>query len=150
MLPPNIKWFYIFILRKPDKDPAPPSSYCPISHITAVFKMICMALARRIEKNNISHIAPDQTGFRKGWPSTHNTQRPIDIINYYNIQNTEAIIISLDAETDFAWVNWIFSLCYVTKIWVWEWFSVPDQNIMHLPRAWGKQLTWSFFSNLQL
>lgn len=67
ILPPNIKCSNIIILRKPDKqDFALPSSFHPISHINAVFKIISMALARRIEKNNTSHNAPDQTGFVKG------------------------------------------------------------------------------------
>lgn len=65
-LPSNMNCTDINLLLKPDKDPAHLASYRPISLIlNDHLKMICKALASRIEKVSPYLKHPDQTGFIK-------------------------------------------------------------------------------------
>ena len=83
--------------------------------MNADLKIICKALARRFEKIKPNIMNPDQTGFIKGRHSTNNTQRLINLIDYYNRQNRDAIIASSDAEKAFDRVNWNFFLHHIRK-----------------------------------
>jgi len=100
-LSPYMNSANIILLQKPGKDPVLPSSYCPISLINVDLKIICIALAKRIEKITPLIIHPDQTGFIKGRHSSTNTRRLINLIDYSTINNLETTIVSLDAEKAF-------------------------------------------------
>jgi len=63
---PNMNSANIILQQKPRKDPLLPSSYRPLSQINVDLKMICKALAKRIEKITPLIIHPDKTGFIKG------------------------------------------------------------------------------------
>lgn len=63
ILTPNMNRANISLLLKPDRDPALPSCYRPIPFINADLKVICKALARRLEEITPQIIQCDQTGF---------------------------------------------------------------------------------------
>lgn len=85
------------LLRKPNKGPTFPPIYCPISLINHL-----QSNSYKITPHKIHH---DQTGFNKGSQSTDNTQRLLNLADYSNIDNMEAVVVSLDAEKAFGRVN---------------------------------------------
>lgn len=78
---PNMNTAAIKLLLKPDKDPALPSSYRPLSLINTDIKIIAKALATRPEKIIPSIIHNDQTGFIKGRHSNNNVRRFLNLIS---------------------------------------------------------------------
>lgn len=90
-IPPNMNSAYINLLLNPGKDPMSPTSYRPISLINVDLKIICKALARRIEKITPLIIHPDQTGFIKGRLSSTNSRRLIDLIDYSHCKTSKPI-----------------------------------------------------------
>ena len=116
----------IILLQKQGKVPVLPSSYRPISPINADVKIICKALAKRLEKITPFIIHPDQTGFIKGRHSSTNIhsfihlsstnmRRLINLIDSSTINRVETIIFSLDAEKAFDRVNWKFLFATLNK-----------------------------------
>lgn len=65
--------------------------------------------------NNYPLFYTTQTGFIKGRHSTSNTCRLINVTDYTNTHNLQAIVVLLDAEKAFDRVHWKF-LCYITYI----------------------------------
>uniref|UniRef100_A0A3B3I4T3 Reverse transcriptase domain-containing protein n=1 Tax=Oryzias latipes TaxID=8090 RepID=A0A3B3I4T3_ORYLA len=147
-LPPNMNSANIILLLKPDKDPTSPSSYRPISLINADVKIICKALAQRIEKVTPHIIDFDQTGFIKGRHSDDNVRRLVNIIDFATIKNQEMTILSLDAEKAFDRVNWKFLIAALHKFGFGESFINWIKILYHNPNAsvrTNKQTSNRFF-----
>ncbi|KAF7642911.1 hypothetical protein LDENG_00248450 [Lucifuga dentata] len=112
---PHMNTVAIKLLLKPDKDPTLTSSYRPLSLINTDIKIIAKALAAQLENILPSIIHNDQTGFIKGRHSTNNVRRLLNLISKTQHCNTEAIVISLDAEKAFDKVNWTFLFTVLQK-----------------------------------
>lgn len=101
-------------LLKPDNDPTLPSGY-PLSLINTDIKIISKALAFRLDSVISSIIHKDQTGFIKCSHSSSNFRRLFNIIDVSQLNQIQAIIVSLDAEKAFDKVNWTFLFAVLGK-----------------------------------
>lgn len=105
ILPPSLRAAVISLLLKPGKCPLDRTSYRPISLMSCDTKILCKALAKRIELLIPNLIANDQNGFVLGRQAFHNTRRLLNIL--YAKQNArDHAILSLDAEKAFDRVEW--------------------------------------------
>nr|XP_054599245.1 olfactory receptor 4D9-like [Nothobranchius furzeri] len=125
----------ISLLLKPGKDPAFPTSYRPISLINVYLKIICKALAKRLEKVTPFIIHPDQTGFIKGRQSSTNSRRLLNLIDFSYSRNIETSILSLDAEKAFDRVNWKFLFATLHKFGFGNFFINWLQTLYSSPAA---------------
>lgn len=107
ILPPSLRAAVISLLLKPGKCPLDRTSYRPISLMSCDTKILCKALAKRIELLIPNLIANDQNGFVLGRQAFHNTRRLLNIL--YAKQNArDHAILSLDAEKAFDRVEWSY------------------------------------------
>uniref|UniRef100_A0A1A8UJ98 Reverse transcriptase domain-containing protein n=1 Tax=Nothobranchius furzeri TaxID=105023 RepID=A0A1A8UJ98_NOTFU len=134
-LQPNMNSANISLLLKPGKDPAFPTSYRPISLINVDLKIICKALAKRLEKVTPFIIHPDQTGFIKGRQSSTNSRRLLNLIDFSYSRNIETSILSLDAEKAFDRVNWKFLFATLHKFGFGNFFINWLQTLYSSPTA---------------
>lgn len=125
----------IKVILKPDKDPTLPSSYRPISLINTDIKIISKALATRLETILPSIIHNDQTGFIKGRHSSNNIRRLLNLINISQNNQTNRIIVSLDAEKAFDKVNWMFLFTVLQKLGFGESFIHWVKTLYNTPTA---------------
>lgn len=80
------------------------ASYRPISLLQMETKILSKVLANRLRKHIASLIHPDQTGFVPGRQIYFNLHRLFNII--YNKQKEESVVIALDAEKAFDFLEW--------------------------------------------
>lgn len=79
ILPPCLRLATISLLLKPGKSLTDMGSYRPISLMSCDTKILCKALARRIESHIPHLISNDQNGFVLGRQAFHNTRRLLNI-----------------------------------------------------------------------
>uniref|UniRef100_A0A3B3B502 Reverse transcriptase domain-containing protein n=1 Tax=Oryzias melastigma TaxID=30732 RepID=A0A3B3B502_ORYME len=105
VLPPSLRSAVITLLLKPGKPPNERTSYRPISLMSCDTKILCKAMAKRIEKLIPHLIHLDQNGFVQGRQAFHNIRRLLNIIFAKNNAEGHALL-SLDAEKAFDRVEW--------------------------------------------
>ena len=99
ILPPSLRAAVISLLLKPGKCPLDRTSYQPISLMSCDTKILCKALAKRIELLIPNLIANDQNGFV--------LRRLLNIL-YVKQNARDHAILSLDAEKAFDRVEWSY------------------------------------------
>lgn len=107
-LPPSLYNANIAIILKKDRDPLEMSSYRPISLLQMETKILSKVLANRLCKYIAGLIHPDQTGFVPGRHIYFNLRRLFNIM--YQKQNEESVVITLDAEKAFDYIEWKYML----------------------------------------
>lgn len=108
VLPPTLYNANIALILKKDRDPLDMSSYRPISLLQMETKILSKVLANRMCKYIASLIDPDQTGFVPGRHIYFNLRRLFNII--YQKQKDESVVIALDAEKAFDYIEWRYML----------------------------------------
>ena len=114
-LPPTLTQASISLLAKKDKDPTLCESYRPISLLNVDFKILAKALALRLETLLPSIISVDQSGFIQKRHSFHNVRRLFNVIYTPSQSDAQEIIVSLDAEKAFDWVEWTYHFATMQK-----------------------------------
>lgn len=103
--PLTLRQASISLLAKKDKDPLICASYRPISLLNVDFKILSKVLAKRLESVIPDIISPDQTGFIQGRVSYSNLRKLFNVVHSARSTCPE-VVISLDAEKAFDWVEW--------------------------------------------
>lgn len=106
-LPPTLRLAMITLILKPGKSPTERSSYRPISLINCDTKILCKALAKRLELYIPHLIHNDQNGFVPKRQGFHNIRRVLNIIHAkYDAKDTA--VLSLDARQAFDRIEWSY------------------------------------------
>ena len=79
-----------------NRNPLLVQNWRPIVLLNADFKILSKALATRLKMVLHTIISEDQTGFIPGRNISHNIRKAIDLIQITEIQNLDALIISVD------------------------------------------------------
>ncbi len=104
-LPPSLRSVLITLVLKPGKPPTERGSYRPLSLMCCDMKILCKALARRLERYVPSLISNDQNGFVLGRQAFHNIHRVLNIF-YEKYDTKDTTILSLDAVKAFDGIEW--------------------------------------------
>lgn len=104
-LPPSLRSALNTLILKPGKPANEKSSYRPISLMSCDTKILCKALAKRIETFIPNLIMNDQNGFVLGRQALHNIRRVLNIL-YKKQDAKDHAVLSLDAEKAFDRIEW--------------------------------------------
>ncbi|XP_077321582.1 uncharacterized protein LOC143955402 [Lithobates pipiens] len=107
-IPRDMQLSFLTMLPKPGKDHTLCSNYRPIALLNSDLNFFTKVLANRLNAFMPSLIHKDQVGFIPGRQAGDNTRRVIDLVEVANRNNTEAILLSLDAEKAFDRLGWSF------------------------------------------
>lgn len=90
-------------IPKPGKDPTAPTSYRPITLLSAVSKLFERLILQRLMAHIDEHqvIAPEQFGFRKGHSTVHQLVRVENTIHRNKALSNNTAIVLLDVEKAF-------------------------------------------------
>lgn len=97
----------ISVIHKEGKNPTNCSSYTPISLLGNDVKILSKILAKRVQVIT-ELINPDQTGFILGRQGTDNIRRTLYILSMARESEQLSMLLSLDAEKVFDWVDWAY------------------------------------------
>lgn len=106
--PPSWREAIITAIPKEGKDKTECGSFRPISVLNIDYRIFTGIMARRMEEILPELIHNDQTGFIRNRQTQDNIRRTLHVINSIHSNNTEALLISVDAEKAFDSVNWEF------------------------------------------
>lgn len=106
VLPVSLREANISLILKKGKHPENCASYRPISLLNVDLKIFSKILATRLESVLPLLINEDQTGFIKGRHSYDNMHRLLNIIQLFQQQSMQGVVLSLDAEKAFDRVEW--------------------------------------------
>ncbi|GBM84859.1 RNA-directed DNA polymerase from mobile element jockey [Araneus ventricosus] len=125
--PTKWKTATVIPILKPGKDPTQPTSYRPISLLSAISKIaehiILDRLQSHLEMNNI--LCPEQFGFRKNLSTTHQLIRVVEFIEeaFNTKQKTGAVFLDIQKTFDRVWQDALIHKLinyntpnYITKI----------------------------------
>src|SRR4029434_10360968 len=116
--PPSLNMAAITLLLKPGKASNLCGSYRPISLLNNDLKILCKALARRLDTLLPQMVHSDQNGFVQGRQGFHNIRRVLNIL-FENSVCMDTAILSLDAEKAFDEVEWHF--LFVVEVYLTAW-----------------------------
>ncbi len=105
ILPPSLRSALNTLVLKPGKSPTDRASYRPISLMSCDTKILCKALAKRIQIHIPKIILDDQNGFVLGRQAFNNTRRVLNVL-YKNLNAKDHAILSSDAEKAFDRIEW--------------------------------------------
>ena len=114
-LPDAMKTAIISLIHMRDKDAAECASFCPISLLPVDFKILSKLIACRLEDLLPRIINPDQTGFVKSCYASDNIWSLLNIIHHLALHNRTALLLLLDAEKVFDWVEWSYLFAILEK-----------------------------------
>lgn len=97
-IPPSWKEATISLIPKEGKDLLECGSFRPISVLNIDYKLFTSILTHRIDKILPMLIHTDQTGFIRQRQTQDSVRRTLHIINHIIQKDTEAMLVSLDAE----------------------------------------------------
>lgn len=109
MLLDSLRIATITLLLKPNKCPTECSSYRGISLMGCDTKILCKALARRLDKHLPKLISDDQQGFVRNGQGYHNIRRVLNILHEKN-NTKDTAMLSLDARQAFDRIEWNYLL----------------------------------------
>lgn len=92
----TMKQGIISLIPKPDKDPLLIDSWHPITLLTVDYKILALVYANRLKKGLDPIIAETQTGFMKNRHISCNIRLILDLLDYADSVNSEALILFLD------------------------------------------------------
>lgn len=104
-LPPSLRLAMITLILKPGKPSTECSSFRPISLLGVDTKILCKALAMRLDPHIPHLIHNDQNGFIQKRQGFHNTRRVLNII-HEKFDARDAAVLSLDARQAFDRIEW--------------------------------------------
>lgn len=107
----------ITLIHKEGKDASKCESYRPISLLNTDHKIISAILANRLKDTITDIIASDQCGFMPGRILADNIRRTLNVIDHAQIQQTDLLLLTLDAEKAFDMVNWTFMFETMKNVW---------------------------------
>ena len=117
ILPQTLTEATMTLLPKKGKDLEEVGSYRPIALLNLDQKILAKTLARRLNVFMCKMIHPDQTGFIPQRNSFHNFRRLLNIMHSPRLPQKDLIILSLDVEKAFDWVEWAYLLyCIVFSL----------------------------------
>lgn len=105
-LPQSLREANISLILKKGKQAEDCSSYQLISLLNVDLKILSKILATRLECLLPALVKDDQTGFIVGRNSVNNMRRLLNVIQFAKQQSIDGLVISLDAEKAFDWIEW--------------------------------------------
>lgn len=106
----------IIVIPKPGKDPQKVESYRPISLLNHDAKIFASLLARRLNKVISCYIHPDQAGFIPSRQLTENIRKTLNVIDFCSKNNTQLVVMTLDAEKAFDRVETSYLIGLLQKL----------------------------------
>lgn len=99
---------FLTVIPKLGKDHTPCSNYRLIALLNSDLKIFTKLLGNRLNKLLPSLIHKDQVGFLPFHQASDNTRKVINLIEVANRNQTEVLLLSLDAEKVFDRLSWPF------------------------------------------
>ena len=96
----------ISLIPKKDRDPLLLKNWRPLSLLNSDYKLISKALAARMKRYLAYVVNSDQTGFINGRYIGENIVRIFDIMDYTEEHDIPAVIMSIDYEKAFDFIEW--------------------------------------------
>ena len=100
----------ITLLEKKGKDNTLIKNWRPVSLLNTDYKILTKVLSRRLEKHIPSVINPDQSGFVSGRYIGENIRFIEDLVEKFDREEREGLILQLDFEKAFDSVEWDFMI----------------------------------------
>ena len=107
-LPQTLREANISLILKKGKCPESCASYRPIALLNVDRKLLSKIRATRLEDLLPILIREDQTGFIKGRHSTNTVRRLLNVIQAFENDSIDGLVLSMDAEKAFDRVEWSF------------------------------------------
>lgn len=145
-LPSSLYEADICLLLKKGKDEADPASYRPIALLNCDHKVITKVLATKLAKHITKIVHPDRTGFIPGRFLFSNVRLLWNTLYSHHKEDTQAAIISLDAQKAFDQIEWPYMFETLKRFgfgenfieWVKIIYSHPVSSVFtNMDRSWS-------------
>lgn len=93
---PSMKQGIISLIPKPEKDSTIIENWRPITLLTIDYKILALSYANRLKKGLDTIISETQTGFMKNRHISCNIRLILDLLDYLDAVDSEALILFLD------------------------------------------------------
>lgn len=92
----TMKQGLVSLIPKPNKDPSLIDNWRPITLLNIDYKLIALVYAKRLKKGIDTIINETQTGFMKGRHISSNIRLVLDLIDYSDAIDSDAVVLFLD------------------------------------------------------